>query len=322
MSDAKHIFISYSRQDSKVVGEFVEKLRMNDFIVWQDVSNISAGDDWRQTIYHAIEEAAVFILFWSQAASLSDVVKEEIDYAIAQHKPIIQIWLEKDTPLRDDLKNIQAIQTRTFIPKLTEALLSIAPRIQRQITSVNLDIPMNAQTVPDTVRQVIGGKEYIVIQLIQSAYSKAVIIAEANTIPARIKRIQLMVQCTGDVGYSMVNEAFSTILKEDAEFPHDAESLVGVYITGPIDPANPNRYTIDVNNVAHYSDINDTTQKVIHLFTKDDRNKVFQLFLQTLVDIAFLFGVEARRWAKFQLYRLERNVGYKRIMDIGERLPQ
>ncbi|MCU0481587.1 MAG: toll/interleukin-1 receptor domain-containing protein [Anaerolineae bacterium] len=317
-----HVFISYSRKDKVVVGKFVEALRKQDFIVWQDVSNISAGDDWRQAIYRAIEEAAVFIIFWSQSASLSAVVKEEIDYAIAQNKPIIPIWLEKDTPLSADLAIRNAILTRAFTPKLTEALLNTAPRIQRQISELNLELPMTSQTVPDIARQIIGGKEYVVIPLIQSAYSKAVVIAEANTIPARAKRIQLMVQCTGAVGYGMVNDAFSIIQKEDAEFPDEAEPLVGLYITGPTDLADPTKYTIDVKNVAHYSDLNDTIQKAIYLFTMNDRNKVFQLFLQMLVDIAFLFGVEANRWIKFQLYRIERGVGYTRIMDIGERLPQ
>jgi len=319
---SSHVFISYSRKDRNVVAKFVEALRRQDFIVWQDVSNISAGEDWRPAIYRAIEESAVFIIFCSYASSMSDIVQEEVNHAKAHNKPIIPIWLEKDTRLGKELGDKNAIDSRVFTPKLSEALLRIAPRIQRQMMPVNFDVPMNTPTAPDTTRQVIGGTEYIIIPLIQSAYSKAVIIAQANTIPARAKRIQLMVQCTGTVGYGMVNDAFSIIQKEDAEFPDEAEPLVGLYITGPVDLADPTKYTIDVKNVAHYSDINDTIQKAIYLFTKDDRNKVFQLFLQMLVDIAFLFGVESNRWIKYQLYRLERGVGYTRIMDIGERMPQ
>lgn len=41
-----HIFISYSRKDKHVVAQFVESLRQQDFIVWQDVSDISAGASW------------------------------------------------------------------------------------------------------------------------------------------------------------------------------------------------------------------------------------------------------------------------------------
>ncbi|MDX2077236.1 MAG: toll/interleukin-1 receptor domain-containing protein [bacterium] len=318
---ASHVFISYSRKDKAVVGKFVEALRKQDFIVWQDVSNISAGEDWREAIYKAIDDSAVFLIFWSQAASLSNVVGEEIDRALAQNIPIIPIWLEKGTPLRADLNDKDAVISRSYTSKLTDALLKVAPRIQRQVSDFNHNIPMNLQTVAGTQRQLIGGKEYMIAPLVQSAYSTAIVIAEAGAIVGQSKRVQLMVQCTGDVGYDMVKQAFSAILAEDAEYPDDSEPLVGIYVTGPKDPANPTKYMVDIKNVAHYSDINDTIQKAIYTFTKDDRDKVFQLFLQTLVDIAFVFGVEVSRWVKFQLYRLERGVGYTRIMDISERLP-
>ncbi|HRF95773.1 MAG TPA: toll/interleukin-1 receptor domain-containing protein [Aggregatilineales bacterium] len=196
MPDSKHIFISYSRQDSKIVGEFVEALRKADFIVWQDVSGISAGAAWEQTLYDAIDNAAAVLVFWSQAASLSEWVIKEVDHAIAQKKPIIPIWLERATPLSSKLAKRNAVATRTFTPKITESLLQIAQtdpsiRIQR-IINLNFDdsIPMSKQA--DIQRNTIGSKEYIIIRLVESAYCQALLIAEATTIVGQVSRIQLI----------------------------------------------------------------------------------------------------------------------------------
>ncbi|MCK6581250.1 MAG: toll/interleukin-1 receptor domain-containing protein [Anaerolineae bacterium] len=91
-----HIFISYARKNTKVVSQFVESLRTQDFIVWQDISNISAGEAWRSAIYSAIDQAEIVLIFWTAAALASTVVNEEIDHALSQGKHIIPVWLEKE----------------------------------------------------------------------------------------------------------------------------------------------------------------------------------------------------------------------------------
>lgn len=316
MPDSKHIFISYSRQDRIIVGEFVEALRKADFIVWQDVSGISAGTNWEETLLEAIDKSAVVLVFWSQASSLSPMVNKEIDHAIAQNKPIIPIWLERATPLSPQLDKRQAIVGKTFTSKLTEALLILAPRIQRQINDFDDSIPMSKQKNFD--RKTIGDREYITLLLVDSVYCKAHLIAEATTIVGQVSRIQLIIQNTRDVGYASVKESFSCILAEDAQHPADAQPLVALHVTGPINPADALKYYIDPTNVAHYSDMNDTTHKAISLLTRNDNNKVFQVFLFTLVDIAFLIAMSANRWIAFQLYKW---IGdkYSRIMTIPPR---
>lgn len=315
---SSHIFISYSRQDSKVVGEFVEALRKADFIVWQDVSGISAGDVWEQTLYDAIDNAAVVVVFWSQSASLSEWVGKEIAHAIKQNKPIIPIWLERATPLSAELAKYNAIPSRTFTPKLTDALLAIAPRIQRRVAEFDASIPMSKQK--HIGREAIGKTEYVTLTLVESAYCKAVLIAEASTIIGQVSRVQLIIQNTRDVGYASVKDTFATILAEDAQHPEHAQPIVGLHVTGPVNPADTSKYYIDATNVAHYSDMSDTTHKAISILTKDDRDKVFQVFLFTLVDIAFLVAISANRWITFQLYKWLGNT-YSRIMTIPPRLP-
>lgn len=315
-----HIFISYSRKDKVVVGKFVNDLQMNDFVVWQDVSNIRAGEDWWDKIKDAIEKSSVFLIFCSHASSMSDTVQRELDYAKTQNIWIIPIWLEKDTRLGKELGAKDAIDSRKLNAKLIEALLPLASRIQRQVFDFNLRLPMNAQT--DIKPETIGDREFVVFQLIKSAYSNVHIIAEAGTIPQNIRRIQVIVQTTGNTGYAMVKQVFHTISLEDKEHPEQKQPLLGIYITGAKSTLDDKKYEVDDRNVAHRSDLSDTLNKALSFFTKDDRDKVFQMFLYALVDIGFLMGVKANRYHEFQMYKREGNDKYIHVIDIPSREQQ
>jgi hypothetical protein len=320
-----HIFISYSRKDKKVVAQYVESLRKQDFIVWQDVSNISAGEKWHQALLDAIEQSSAVMVFWTQSAYHSPYVNEEIDQALKHGKHIIPVWLESATPLRDGLKEANAVISNGFsstvAQKISHALLEKAPRIQRQVMDFNTSIPMNAQTISGISREIIGSREYMVVPLITSVYSSAYVIAEAGTIVRQVGRIQLIVQNTGPVDYATIRDAFKAILVADAEYSDEAEPLVGLYVTGAMNPMDSTQYWVDNTNVAHYSDMVDTTRKAISSITKNAADtQMFQMFQKTLVDIAFLLGVSLDRWLPLQLYKWEGGQ-YVPIINIPPRSP-
>lgn len=319
-----HVFISYSRKDTKVVGEFVESLRKQDFIVWQDVSDISAGDKWLDVILKAIDESSAFVIFWSQAASESEVVKKELDHALNEGKIVIPVWLEAKTPL-GRLESLNAIATRGFSAtasqKLAKALLKVAPRIQRKVSKFNPAISMGSQKVTGKKRHIYGNREYVVIPLVTSAYSNAVVIAEADVTVRDIKRVQIMVQNTRAADGSMIRDAFHAVLNEyENGIPPKEERLVGVYITGVLNK-DTNQYMVDAENIAHYTDMLDTVLKAMQAVSQNAAQlQTFQLFLYTLVDIAFLLGVEINRWWPLQVYKKHGDT-YVRIMNIPPRQP-
>lgn len=321
-----HIFISYSRQDKKIVNQYVESLRKQDFVVWQDVSNISAGEKWQQAIFDAIEQSAAMLVFWTQAASLSDAVKSEIDHAIQHNKTIIPIWLEKQTPLRDGLKEANALIVLCFsnptAQKIAHNLVDLAPRIQRQVLPFDPSIPMSAQKYDDIKREVIGSREYVIAPLIKSAYSSAYVIAEAATIARQAKQVQLIIQNTGPVDYSSVRDAFKAILAADVDTSDKAEPLLALYVTGAPHPLKQREYWIDSNNVHYYSDMLDTTNHTIGFLAAHAVDKpTFQIFLKTPVDVAFLLGVSLDRWLPFSLYKWDGNQ-YIPVINISPRIPK
>lgn len=185
----------------------------------------------------------------------------------------------------------------------------------------NISIPMNAQTISGISREIIGNREYIIVPLITSVYSAAYVIAEAGTIVRQARRIQLIVQNTGPVDYATVRDAFKAILEADDEYPDEAEPLVGLYITGAKHPMDSTQYWVDNTNVAHYSDMVDTTRKAISSITKNATDtQTFQMFQKTLVDIAFLLGVSLDRWLPLQLYKWDGRQ-YVPIINISARSP-
>jgi TIR domain len=73
------IFISYSRQDKRIVEMYrlAQMATGND--VFMDTYNIRTGENWRAALARAID---IFQLFWSENSAKSENVKDEWDYAL------------------------------------------------------------------------------------------------------------------------------------------------------------------------------------------------------------------------------------------------
>jgi hypothetical protein len=79
------IFISYSRKDSTVAHAYrlAQIAAGND--VFLDTESIRAGEDWQAALAHAIDDADILQLFWSEHSATSPNVRDEWDYAL-RHK--------------------------------------------------------------------------------------------------------------------------------------------------------------------------------------------------------------------------------------------
>jgi hypothetical protein len=76
------VFASYAHEDDQVVRAFAEAYRTLGIEVLVDKASLRAGQDWEQTLLRLIEEADLFQLFWSEAASRSPYVAEEWQHAL------------------------------------------------------------------------------------------------------------------------------------------------------------------------------------------------------------------------------------------------
>lgn len=85
--DVRHYrfaFVSYASTDRPKVVARVQMLRLAGIGFFQDVLDIDPGERWEKELYKKIDEADLFLLFWSNAARDSEWVRKEAQHAIAR----------------------------------------------------------------------------------------------------------------------------------------------------------------------------------------------------------------------------------------------
>jgi len=78
----RRAFVSYSSQDRAKVLARVQAFKIAGMSVFQDILDLDPGERWEKALYREIDHCDVFLLFWSKAASDSEWVGKEIDYAL------------------------------------------------------------------------------------------------------------------------------------------------------------------------------------------------------------------------------------------------
>jgi hypothetical protein len=78
----RQAFISYASKDRPEVLKRVQMLNLAKIKFFQDLLTLEPGDSWERLLYEYIDKSDVFFLFWSKAASESEWVRREVEYAI------------------------------------------------------------------------------------------------------------------------------------------------------------------------------------------------------------------------------------------------
>lgn len=78
----QRIFISYSRQDTAVAQMYRLAQIAAGNEVFMDSESLRAGENWQGALAHAIDEADIMQLFWSEHSAASPNVRDEWDYAL------------------------------------------------------------------------------------------------------------------------------------------------------------------------------------------------------------------------------------------------
>ncbi|MBC8426925.1 toll/interleukin-1 receptor domain-containing protein [bacterium] len=75
-------FISYATPDRSEVVKRLPMLTVAGIEYRQDLLSLEPGDRWEERLYHYIDEADLFLLFWSSAAKTSEWVDREVEHAL------------------------------------------------------------------------------------------------------------------------------------------------------------------------------------------------------------------------------------------------
>lgn len=97
---ARDIFISHATDDHAVAEQVCELLEKRGLRCWIAPRNVSAGAVWDEAILDAIEQSRTFLLLLSTHSNESSYVKNEVNRAFSEGKPIITFRLEDVLPGR------------------------------------------------------------------------------------------------------------------------------------------------------------------------------------------------------------------------------
>lgn len=93
---ARHIFISYVREDAQVVERLANELERHGLTVWLDRNKIAPGTRWREAIRDAIRSGDLFFACFSRASGARErlYMNEELTLAIAElrQRPSDRTW--------------------------------------------------------------------------------------------------------------------------------------------------------------------------------------------------------------------------------------
>jgi hypothetical protein len=90
----RHVFLSYSRQNSEYAFQLYDYLTSGGLRVWIDQRSIRPGESYAAAIYTAIEQAYTVVLLFSAAANQSREIHREVQIASDCSVPIIPLRLE------------------------------------------------------------------------------------------------------------------------------------------------------------------------------------------------------------------------------------
>ncbi len=93
-NDKPKIFISYSSADSDFAELMKMKLEGSDIIVWRDIHEIAAGEEWRNEIDFGLLSSDILIVLLTKNSAKSSYVTYEWAWAMGNGKNIIPILIE------------------------------------------------------------------------------------------------------------------------------------------------------------------------------------------------------------------------------------
>lgn len=84
-----HVFLSYSRKDAAIMQRVVKDMRRAGLKVWTDEGIEAGSASWQRVIEESILQSYCLVCIMTPAAKNSEWVREELNFARIQNKPVI-----------------------------------------------------------------------------------------------------------------------------------------------------------------------------------------------------------------------------------------
>lgn len=142
---SKHIFVSYKHEEQDFVETLIHQLQAAGFPVWVDTEQLRAGENWREAINFAIQDAFALILVISPEAKASEYVTYEWAFAQGANIKVIPLLLKPTQKLHPQLEILQFLdftdRARPPWDKLMRRLWELQGEQQPYSVTVSRDAP-------------------------------------------------------------------------------------------------------------------------------------------------------------------------------------
>ncbi len=148
---SQHLFVSYGRDDSRVVDRLQQDLELRDFRVWVDRSRLEGGQNFVQRIEKAIDDAQAVLIVLTPESVASQWVLMELHHAVIMKKPLIPLMLRM-TNVPMELELIQWIDFQhdydAGLTQLLRALIAVpaTPAPPPLPTAPRADLPQELRS--------------------------------------------------------------------------------------------------------------------------------------------------------------------------------
>src|SRR5579872_5634257 len=153
----KNVFISHATEDQATAAEVCGLLEARGIACWIAPRDVAPGKVWDEAILDAIESASAFLLILSVRANSSSFVKNEVNRAFSQDKPIFAFRIEDVQPGRSlELYLARHHWTDGFPPPLDKKVdtLTTALKAVVQLASGSAGAASVASASPSLVTRV------------------------------------------------------------------------------------------------------------------------------------------------------------------------
>ena len=124
MAEGNHVFISYAKEDAPFARTVRTKLKKLKLTPWQDVHELTGGQEWRPGLDDALRNAAAVVVIVSPHSHRSRWVNYEWAFALGAGVPVVPL-LKSSTRPHPRLRDIQYVDFGQPNPwlRLLKALL-------------------------------------------------------------------------------------------------------------------------------------------------------------------------------------------------------
>lgn len=162
MSQQQHIFISYSRRNTKIMITLRQQLTRASFRVWTDENLVAGTPSWKNAIEQAIQNSFCIVVLMSPDSKKSEWVERELDYAYMLKRRIFPVLVAgaPQNAIPFELINIQYVDLRVDFDDKVLFLISGLKAFagNQQVTDIRETSPPDDfdERVEARVHQLIG----------------------------------------------------------------------------------------------------------------------------------------------------------------------